>query len=101
MDYPRITINGIEYVAHKPKAKAWEVAMTLSEKLKTRPYKEYAAIRAEIIAEVFDLTTTEIIDGIDIDELVPKCDEVIAWIIKLISGKADELEKNAKSPAEK
>jgi hypothetical protein len=101
MDNPKLIIDGKELIAKKPKAIFWRTIVKIEEELKSVDDRDYITKYAELIGIVFGLTTENVLNGLDIDEIRPKYIEICTWVIWLVNSKMEQIPKNAKSPENK
>lgn len=88
MTIPVIKIDGKEYKAKKPKARAWRELMKFDENKKDIKTDEFIDKHAELIASLFeDLSADDILDNVDIDDILKIYHDVFLWITELISSK--------------
>lgn len=95
-----ITINDKTYTATTPKAKIWREIMKFDEERTTLPNADFIDAHAIMIAKAFpDLTSEEIIEQVDIDDIVPMYFDVFKWICGLLNNKLKQI-PNVETPVE-
>ena len=91
MKKPTIKINGKTYEMKEPKARAWRLITEFEENKKEISNAEYIDKHAEIIAQFFDLSVDEILDGMDISDVIKTFYDCYKYISTLLYSKMEKL----------
>lgn len=86
MNKPTITINGKE-ISMKSKARLWGVVMKFDKDAAEIPREEEVDRYCEIIAVAFGLTTDEVLDNLELEDVAPKYFEVYNAVAGLLTSK--------------
>ena len=89
MATPTITIDGKE-IPMKTKARLWGVIMKFDKDAADIPREEEVDRYCEIIAVAFGVTTDEILDNLELDDVAPKYYEVYNAVVNLLTSKLDK-----------
>ena len=98
METPTIIIEGKKYKAGKPKVKLWRRIVDFNKHFGSMDdfhvnLEGYEAMLG-LLAECFgnpDITPEAVEENLEINELLPKFQEVTTWIGELISGQTQNI----------
>lgn len=106
MDKPTITINGEIKTMPTVKARVWRDLMKFDEECKKYKtikeiieHSEAVEKYCEIIARAFDVTTDEVLDNLEIDEVLPTYFSVLNYVIVMLTNKLNATNKKNKGDA--
>lgn len=94
MTTPTITIEGKTYEMPRPKGRAWRKWVEFDEKLEDTATVEVIEKRCEYLSDVYGLPTDVLLDNLYLDEITQAYRDVMSYLILLVSGKLEEVEKN-------
>ena len=98
METPTIIINGKEIEMQKPKARMWRVVMQFEDVRKNISTTEVVDEYCAIIATAFGVTSDEILDNLNLEDVFPTYMQVLKAVVKNLS---DKLAKKNETAEEK
>lgn len=101
MDMPYIEINGeMKIIALPIKARAWRELMQFEEQHKNFKSAESVEKHCEIIAKLFGVTTDDVLDNLDLDDVLPTYYRVLNYVVAILTSKLSGDKKNEQETAE-
>lgn len=98
MEKPIIEIDGKKYEMIDVKARMWRLFAEFDEKKKTIKLVDFVDEHAKILAVFFKgLTADDILDNMPLGEILNTYRKCSRYLIGLLNGKFETLEKNAES----
>ena len=96
MNKPTITIDGKE-IQMKSKARLWKTIAKFSTENGKLPIIDAGEKYCEVIATAFGVTTEEVLDNLEIDEVLPKYFEVYGAVADLLTAGVDKKNETAET----
>ena len=94
MDRPTIVINGKTIEMPTPKARFWRELIKFEERRKDLTVEDFCDEHVKMISAAFGVTTEEVLDSIDVDEILPTYMNVLTYIMALLTARLKVTKKN-------
>lgn len=98
MKLPSIEINGKVYGMKKPTARFWGTWVRFNDENKTIADANFVDKHCEILAEMFEgVSKDDLLDNLLLEDVMKVYNECSGCLIKLLTGKFEEVEKNSEA----
>lgn len=94
MDTPYIEINGKKIELPSVKARVWRELMQFEEQHKNFKSADSVDKHCEIIAKIFGVTTDDVLDNLDLDEVLPTYYHALNYVVAMLMSKLAVDKKN-------
>lgn len=94
MEKPTIIVNNRMIEMPMPKARLWREIVKFEDERQSVSVDEFCDGHINIIARAFGVTTDEIFDNIDVDEILPTYRRILTYIMQLLTSKLTGIKKN-------
>ena len=95
MERPTITIDGEKYEIKKLVGRSWRILGEFADSKPDYTDTDFIEKHAAFIANFYNVTAEDILDKMPLEEILPASMAVQKYIMKTLTEKIEEIEKNS------